>query len=71
MFKPVAGPISDSFIKTLWNLVKDLPASVPKASELDRLVVFGWNPKEFDDVALDTDELWEMTLNSVLKSMLG
>ena len=35
-FKPVSEPISDSFIKTLQNLVKDLPASVPEASEIDR-----------------------------------
>ena len=34
-------------------------------------MAFGRNPKEFDDEALDTDELWEMTLNGVLKSMLG
>ena len=71
MFKPVAGPISESFIKTLRNLVKDLPASVPEASEFDRLAAFGRNPKEFDDEALDTDELWETTLNGVLKSTLG
>ena len=36
MFKPVLEPISDSFIKMLQNLVKDLPASVPEASEIDR-----------------------------------
>ena len=71
IFKPVAGPISDSFIKTLRNLVEDLPASVPKASEFDRLAAFGWNLKEFDDAALGNDELWEMMLNSVLKSMSG
>ena len=70
-FKPVSEPISDSFIKTLQNLVKDLPASVPEASEIDRLAVFGQNPKEFDDAALDADELWEKTLNGILKSTLG
>jgi hypothetical protein len=52
-------------------LVKDLPESTPEASEFDRLAVFGGNPKEFDDPALDADELWETTLNSVLKSTLG
>jgi hypothetical protein len=26
---------------------------------------------EFDDATLDTDELWETTLNGVLKSTLG
>ena len=69
--KPVSGHISDSFIKTLRDLVKDLPASIPEASEFDRLAAFGRNPKEFDDAPLDVDELWETTLNGVLKSTLG
>ena len=71
MFQPVLGPISNNFIKMLWELVKDLPASVPEASEFNRLAVFGGSLKEFDDPSLDADELWEMTLNSVLKSTLG
>ena len=33
--------------------------------------MFGGNPKEFDDPTLDAEELWEATLNSILKSMLG
>ena len=70
-FEPISGPISDSFIKMLRNLVKDLPESVPEASEFDRLAVFGQNPNEFDDAALDSDELWEKTLNGVLKATLG
>ena len=52
-------------------MVRDLPTSIPEASELDILAVFGRNPKEFDDAALGVDELWETRLNSVLKSMLG
>jgi hypothetical protein len=55
----------------LQELVEDLPASVPEASEFDKLTVFGGNPKEFDDPILDAEELWEATLNSVLKSALG
>ena len=55
----------------LQDLVKDLPASVPEASEYDKLAVFGGSPKEFDDPTLDAEELWEVTLNSVLKSTLG
>ena len=70
-FKPASGPIFNSFIKTLQDLVKDLPTSVPEASELDRLAVFGRSPEEFDNAALDVDELWETTLNGVLKSTLG
>lgn len=62
------GPV---FIDTLWNLVKSLPESVPQASEFDKLAMFGGSPKEFDDAALDADELWETTLNGILKSALG
>jgi hypothetical protein len=68
---PTSKPVSNGFIKTLQDLVKDLPASVPEASEFDRLAAFGRNPKEFDDAALGADELWETTLNGVLKSTLG
>jgi hypothetical protein len=67
----ISEPIFNNFIKTLQNLVKDLPESIPEASEFDRLAVFAGTPKEFDDPALDADELWETTLNSVLKSTLG
>jgi hypothetical protein len=52
-------------------LVKDLPDSVPEASEFDKLAVFGRSPEEFDDPALGADDLWEATLNHVLKSALG
>ena len=69
--QPASRPISNSFIKMLQELVKDLPESVPEASEFDRLAVFGGNPKEFDDPTLNAEELWEATLNNVLKSTLG
>jgi hypothetical protein len=71
MSQPISGPISNNFIKMLRELVRDLPASVAEASELDKLAVFGGSPKEFDDPTLDADELWEATLNGVLKSTLG
>jgi len=66
-----SGPIFNSFIDLFQNLVNDLPETVPKASELDRLAVFGRTPEEFDNPGLDADELWETTLNHVLKSALG
>jgi len=68
---PDTGPIIDNIIDTLKNLVDNLPDCVPKASESDRLAVFGGSPEEFDDPILDADELWETTLNHVLKSALG
>ena len=33
--------------------------------------MLGGNPKEFDDPSLEADELWEASLNGVLKSTLG
>jgi hypothetical protein len=71
MSQSASGPISNCFIKTLQELVKDLPASVPEASAFDKLAVFGGSPKEFNDSTLDAEELWEATLNTALKSMLG
>ena len=71
MSQPVSGPIPNNFIKTLQDLVKHLPASVPEALEFDRMAVFAGSPKKFDDPTLDADNLWEMTLNSILKSTLG
>ena len=71
MSQPASGPNSNNFIKMLPELVKDLPASVPEASEFDKLAVFGGSPREFDDPTLDAEELWEATLNNVFKSMLG
>ena len=71
MPRPGSGPISNTFVKMLWDLVKNLPGSVPEASEFDKMVVFGRSLKEFNDPTLEADDLWEMTLNSILKSTLG
>jgi hypothetical protein len=60
-----------NFLNTLWNLVEDLPDSVPEASEFDKLAVFGRFPMEFDSPTSDADKLCETTLNHVLKSTLG
>jgi hypothetical protein len=68
---PASGPNFNNLIEILQNLVRNLPESIPEASEFDRLAVFGGIPKDFDDPALDADDLWETTLNSVLKSTLG
>jgi len=67
------GPIIDdvNIINTLKNLVDNLPECVPEASESDKLAVFGGSPEGFDNPILDADELWETTLNHVLKSALG
>jgi hypothetical protein len=61
----------NNFINKLRNLVNNLPKSVPEALVSDTLAVFGRNPKEFDNPTLDANELWETTLNNVLKLTLG
>ena len=45
-FEHVSGPISNGFIEALQDSVKNLPASVPEASEFERLAVFGGIAKE-------------------------
>jgi hypothetical protein len=62
---------TNNFIRKLQRLVKDFPESIPKASQSDKLAVFGGNPQGFDDSAIDADELWEVILNNILKSTLG
>ena len=71
MSESIPGTISNSFIKAFQDLVKNLPASVPEGSEFERLVVLGGNPKEFDDPSMEADELWETSLNGMLKSTLS
>jgi hypothetical protein len=69
---PVAEPINDSDILwKLYNLIENLPASVPEALDYDSLAVFSGNPADYDDPSLSADELWETTLNGLFKSALG
>jgi hypothetical protein len=63
-------PINDVLWK-LYNLIENLPASIPEASEYDRLAIFSGNPADHDDPSLSADELWETTLNGLFKSALG
>ena len=71
VIQPVSEPIMEGFISDLGKLVKSLPLSIPKASELDKLAIFRAEPRSFDDPAIDADELWETSLNNVLKATLG
>ena len=64
-------PITEGFVSDLGQLVKSLPSSIPEASELDKLAIFGAEPRSFDNPAVDADELWETSLNKVLKVTLG
>ena len=66
--KPVS--IGD-FLGKLYNLIENLPTSIPEASDYDRLAVFWGNPAEYDNLSLSPDELWEETLNGLFKSASG
>lgn len=69
--EPATEPIVNSFIANLQNLIDKLPASVPEASDYNKLAVFAGNPAEYDNLSLSPDELWEETLNGLFKSALG
>lgn len=64
-------PVVSDFLGKLYNLIEKLPASIPEASDYDRLAVFAGNPAEYDNPSLSPDELWEETLNELFKSALG
>jgi len=55
----------------LQGLVKGLPENIPEALQSDKIAVFGGDSKGFDDPTIAADELWEVVLNNILKSMLG
>lgn len=59
------------FLKKLSILINSLPETILEALVYDRLAVFSGNPEDHDDPTLAADDLWEGTLNNVLKSALG
>lgn len=63
-------PVSELLTK-LKNLITNLPESVPEVSADGPLALFEGDPKKFDDPSQDAEELWETTLNGLLKSVLG
>ncbi|KAF8155913.1 hypothetical protein B0H34DRAFT_783589 [Crassisporium funariophilum] len=69
--QPVSETIVEGFVSKLRRLVESLLLSIPKASEFNKLAVFGGNPRGFDDPAISADELWETGLNNVLKVTFG
>ena len=63
--------IISPFIKKLSNLTKNLPDTIPEASDSDKLAEFGQDPANFDDNTFDKDNLWEEEINPRLKRVLG
>ena len=52
-------------------MIKNLPESIPEASDYDKLAIFAARPCDFDDTSIPSDELWEEVVNKVLKSIFG
>ena len=59
------------FIKKLSNLAKNLPDSIPEASDSDKLVKFGQDLANFNNKMFDKDSLWKEETNLCLKHVLG
>jgi len=59
------------FIKKFSDLAKNLPHTIPEASDSDKLAEFGQDPANFDDKTFNEDDLWEEEINPRLKRILG
>jgi len=64
-------PVTSNFLKTLHHLISNLPDTIPEATDYDKLAVFSGNPAQYDDLSLDGDDLWETSLNGIMKSVFG
>src|SRR5260370_41579341 len=64
-------PLAISFLERLCESIKNLPNDIPEATDYDQLAVFAGHPEQFDDPAVDVSDLWKMSLNQRLKSVLG
>ena len=58
---------TSTFIEMFIDLAKNLPETIPEASDNDKLAEFGGDPANFDDMAVDKDQLWEEEINPCLK----
>jgi hypothetical protein len=67
----ITEPVFSGFLDRFQYLIKNLPKSVPKASDYDGLAIFGARPCDFDDTSIPSRELWEEVVNKVLKSTFG
>uniref|UniRef100_A0A8H7XJQ8 Zinc finger PHD-type domain-containing protein n=1 Tax=Psilocybe cubensis TaxID=181762 RepID=A0A8H7XJQ8_PSICU len=54
----------------MQTLVNNLPAA-SQHSTSDLLEGFNRNPAEYDDLSISNEDLWEVVLNPLLKSLLG
>jgi hypothetical protein len=71
----VPGAVSDlvfsGFLARFQHLIKNLPETIPEASDYDKLAIFSARPSDFDDTSIPSSELWEEVINKVLKLTFG
>jgi hypothetical protein len=58
-------------VSRLEQLAAGLPMSVADATEEDSLAIFGQDPQTYDDPTIASEDLWEETINRVMKEGLG
>jgi len=68
---PIIKPGISQFINKLRHLTKNLPNTIPEASDDDKLAEFGQNPANFDNWGTNKDDLWQEEINPRLKRVLG
>jgi hypothetical protein len=68
---PITQPRISPFLEKLNNFAKNLPRTIPEASNNDKLAEFGGDPEDFDDKTIDNEDLWEEEINPRLKRVLG
>ena len=68
---PMACPRISLLVERLDNLAKNLPRTIPKASDGDKLAEFGGNPEDFYNKIIDNEDLWEEEINPRSKRVLG
>ena len=67
----IKQPRVSSFVEKLTDLATKLPPTIPEGSDNDKLAEFGQDPANFDNKAIDHDDLWEEEINPRLKHVLG
>lgn len=55
----------------LWRLTNGLVNSVPEATASDKTAVFARHPSHYDNGLTKSKDLWQLTINGMLKDILG
>ena len=65
-------PVFENILEEFQHYLSHLPDSIPEAADDNKLAnALAGHPEIHGDPTLQGDELWEVGLNEVLKSVLG